>query len=1410
MSERREGLTTRRAEFEQPIGQTGQGRELSRLSKPRRRRGLATRLTWAFVLVAVVSLVVVGLALTYVSYNAQVEQIVIRQQKTADGAAVLTSEYLTRARDTLSIHGQTASLYGLLLRSFEIQERELTSILTSYGDMFQRVTLLDEEGNELAKVSPFETYDPRDLGSEVTSPAFRQALEGEAYIDARTELLPYATFPTVRMAAPIQPREGTERRGVLMVDVSVEGMWDAVAQVEVGETGYAYIVDNDSGELIAHSDPARSAELRGQSLAHLPVVSQVMAGDNVVDSQYQGLEGEAVIGAASPLPGTNWTLIVELPTEEALAGVRGMLVLLAVLLVLGVLAAAGLGLVIPRGIVQPLFALQEGAREIGAGKLGHVIQVKTGDELQDLAEAFNKMAADLQFTQGELEQWGRELEAKVDERTRELAESSTLMHRRAVQLETSAEVARAIASVRDLDELLPQVTQLISDRFGWYHVGIFLLDEVREYAVLRASNSEGGRRMLQRSHRLKVGQLGIVGHVTQTGQPRIALDVGQDAVYFDNPDLPETRSEMALPLAVGGQIIGALDVQSRESAAYDKEDVALLRTLADQVAIAIQNARLFERTQRALEEVRSVHRQYLQREWAREAAELHDLVYEYRRSGVLTPDRVDAEATIGDRVEGEWPPELTKAISEGVIVALPGSSEGSETRSGIDSDERIALAAPIKLREQVIGVLDLEETDGPRRWTEDEVVLVQAISDQVGLALENARLFADAQRRAEQMATINRIGLSINLALDLKEVLNALYHGLRRTSDVESFSVALYDAETGMVEVPLLVHGGGEAAGPEAGPDSVEVEVRHLDEAPGMTSYVIRSREPLYLPDLRAVPEDVRASLSRSVDQGRTGSSTEDQVTARMPERFADDTRWAGSYLAVPLIFREQVIGVISVQSSRAHAFTGEDVELLATVATQASIAIENARAYERLAETAEELREIDQFKTQFLANMSHELRTPLNSIIGFSRVMLKGIDGPLTDLQEADLRSIYSSGQHLLALINSVLDMSKIEAGKMELSFEEVFLPDILSVVVGTSRALIKDRPIRLHAVVPEEVPTVWADAQRVRQVLLNLMSNAAKFTEEGHIILKVEPGTEFVTISVTDTGVGMAPEAQQRLFIPFQQVDGSTTRRAGGTGLGLAISRSFVEMHGGQIWVESALGEGTTVTFTLPIYKQSRVGRTLPADDVRALANQPSADLRLKPNKVNAADRRRLAEETDGAGARKSTILHLRHAKMLLAIDNEPGVITLFKRYLEGDGYRVIGVTEASQALQVAQYLASELTAITLDVSQSSDGEPGQALQPADRQEPVPDGLHAEGWQILRALKEDPQTRDIPVVLVSIVEDVKRGLELGAAACLHKPITRNELLDVLKRVEVRPVATALQDAPDRQDAPNLQRASQ
>jgi len=333
------------------------------------------------------------------------------------------------------------------------------------------------------------------------------------------------------------------------------------------------------------------------------------------------------------------------------------------------------------------------------------------------------------------EAYGVELGAQratLEERTRAL-------ERRTAYLEATAAVTRDATSVLDVQRLLARVATVVSERFGFYHTGIFLLDATGEWAILQAASSEGGLRMLERQHRLKVGQVGIVGYVTGRGEPRIALDVGADAVFFDNPDLPETRSEMALPLRARGKIMGALDVQSTQPEAFSQEDVAVLQTLADQVAMAINNARLFEQAQASLEAQRRAYGEASRRAWV-----------EMVRSRPNTPYRYDEAGERGRGGEGEQ-----------------GSGGEGETRG----QEGVGLAMPVKARGQRIGTLEAHKHPRSGDWSPDEVALLETLADQLSVALESARLYQDTQRRAMEERLVGEVTARIRETLDVDTIL---------------------------------------------------------------------------------------------------------------------------------------------------------------------------------------------------------------------------------------------------------------------------------------------------------------------------------------------------------------------------------------------------------------------------------------------------------------------------------------------------------------------------------------------------------------------------------------------------------------------------------------------------------------
>jgi signal transduction histidine kinase len=290
--------------------------------------------------------------------------------------------------------------------------------------------------------------------------------------------------------------------------------------------------------------------------------------------------------------------------------------------------------------------------------------------------------------------------------------------------------------------------------------------------------------------------------------------------------------------------------------------------------------------------------------------------------------------------------------------------------------------------------------------------------------------------------------------------------------------------------------------------------------------------------------------------------------------------------LIVPLKIEGKLTGILLVgEKLSGDIFDDQELEVLAVLANQVAISLENARLYEELSETNAELMQASRLKSQFLASMSHELRTPLNSIIGFSKVLLNRFDGELTERQEMYIRSVHNSGAHLLQLINGILDFSRIEAGKLEMISEEVDLHELIDECIESSMPLARGKQMKVEKNVPLELPPLSGDRTKIKQILLNLLSNAIKFTGQGRVLVSVVPEPDAIRVSVADTGIGIREDDLARLFEPFQQLDNPVVRSAGGTGLGLAISKKFVELHGGRIWAESRENQGSTFHFTLPL---------------------------------------------------------------------------------------------------------------------------------------------------------------------------------------------------------------------------------
>ena len=601
---------------------------------------------------------------------------------------------------------------------------------------------------------------------EISSPLFnpqRTARWAIPYVDAAGGGL------VVTVAAPVY--FGNRFNGVVAADMKLATITQQIEQIQIGRTGYAFMID-DAGRII--SMPPAGYEMYGidpEIIDPIEYFKQTLLGEGTEELQSvttrmaAGGSGLLVLQvnsidtyiAFAPVKANGYSVGVVVPvaelqgaiitarneTQRQIQTAAQLAVILFASLLLGAVAISlGIG-----GIISaPIVRLTQTANGIVSGDLTAQASVTSRDEIGTLAQAFNTMTNRLRETLAGLEQ-------RVEDRTSELLTANRNIERRALQFESIAKVARTISSTRDLDALLPQITTAISSQFGFYHIGIFLLDPRREYAVLSAANSDGGKKMLANNHKLKVGETGIVGFVTGAGRPRVALDTGADAVFFNNPFLPETRSEIALPLLAGQEIIGALDVQSTVPNAFGQEDITILTALADQVSVAIQNAKQYEENRQALAESESLSRQFVRTGWQ---------------------DFTKSRKVIGIRHSGA---RATLLYGKNGIGADESVSEADQLQA---RPRAASLSLPVKLRGEVIGSVDVR-APGNREWDQDELEIVTAIIERAALAMENARLLEESQKRAAKERAIGEISAKISAQSKIDELLKTAAQELSRT-----------------------------------------------------------------------------------------------------------------------------------------------------------------------------------------------------------------------------------------------------------------------------------------------------------------------------------------------------------------------------------------------------------------------------------------------------------------------------------------------------------------------------------------------------------------------------------------------------------------------------------------------------
>jgi signal transduction histidine kinase/CheY-like chemotaxis protein len=611
---------------------------------------------------------------------------------------------------------------------------------------------------------------------------------------------------------------------------------------------------------------------------------------------------------------------------------------------------------------------------------------------------------------------------------------------------------------------------------------------------------------------------------------------------------------------------------------------------------------------------------------------------------------------------------------------------------------RTLFTAPMIVDEDVVGVLSLWRTEVDP-FDEQAAEVMEAFAAQAAIALKNLALLGALEARTAELATkvdelesLREVGDAVSSILDLDQVLQTVVTHAVRITGTDGGSIMEYVEEEDAFSVRA-------AYGTSAALVDALRGVR-IERDSTLVGRAALERRPLVVSDLDAVPLDPHL-------------------------RLLHEHGWR-SVLAVPVLRHDTIVGALVIRRKVPGDFGPETLRLLETFAAQSALAILNARLFRDLDRNRVELEVASRHKSEFLASMSHELRTPLNAVIGFSEVLLDQLFGEVNDRQAEYLRDIWNSGRHLLELLNEILDLSKVEAGKMVLEPTRFDVAPVLEYSLGLVRQRAADHGITLELSLPGDVGAVHADELRFKQVVVNLLTNAVKFTPDGgRVTVAARRIGEELQVTVTDTGIGVPPEDRDRIFESFQQ-GGRGAPKEEGTGLGLTLSRRIVELFGGRMWLESDVGAGSTFGFAVQV-------------------GSPSTPRAQRPR--------------PGGGSRPPVVL---------IADDDHRSAELLAAYLDGSPVEVRRCVDGEQALEAARR------------------EPPAALL-LDIRLPVIDG-----WEVLRAVKADPATAHVPVVLVTVVDEPRRGLAMGASGYLVKPVTREDLLDALRRVGVLDPAPA------------------
>ena len=1092
-----------------------------------------------------------GAISVYFSYQEHKSALGNLQQEKAIAAASRIEQYIRQIEQQLAY----AALPQLDASDVELRRIEFLKLLRQVPEVTD-ITQLDATGHEQVAVSRLG-MDVMGSGKDRSQePAFRGAKRGQPWVGPvyfRKETEPYMT---------IAVRSGSDSGPVTIAEVNLKFIWDVVSRIKIGDKGKASVVDRN-GFLVA--DPDIGLVLRKTNLSELPHVKAAGSAQGFGDSAMlsRDLNGTPVLVSVAPIESLDWKVFVEQPVSEVYAKLNASILRTGLLLLVGLVISALGALALARGMVRPIRTLSEGAQRIGEGDLDQKIDVRTGDELESLADRFNRMS-------GQLKESYAGLERKVEERTRELQNSLE-------QQTAISEILRVISSSpTDVQPVLDAVAERAAHLCDAPTARVLIIDgevlrPMAEYSTDSKLPSVGPT-LLKRT---SVGGRAALDRVTIHLPDIVPLFDTEFPDARENAARQGIRTILGVPLVREGGAYGAILLWRGEPRPFAPDQIALVETFARQAAIAIDNVRLFNETKEALAKQTAIS-EILQviSSSPTNVQPVLDAIAE-RAAHLCDASAASIWLTEGDMLRhlASKGPSAEAATS---IDALPINRDSMSGRALLErrtihvrdmlaetaeyplsaeiaqrSGHRTLVVMPLLREGQPFGTILLRRQE-VRPFSDQEITLLRTFGDQAAIALENVRLFNETKEALDQQRASGEILAAISSSIaDTAPVFDEIVASCERLFTGKTVAITLV-GEDGLIRLGAF-HGSGRDEMEKIFPAPIDGETG--------TGVAILRGSILHVPDVEHghdVPPKVRRGCSAVGVKGA---------------------------IFAPMMWEGKGIGAIFVGRDYVGPFSDKDIALLRTFADQAVIAIQNARLFREIEDKSRQLEVANKHKSAFLASMSHELRTPLNAIIGFSEALLARFFGELNEKQDDYLKDIYTSGRHLLNLINDVLDLSKVEAGRMELDLSQFDLPAALADAMTLIRERATKHGIALGLDVAPALGTVTGDERKFKQILLNLLSNAVKFTPDGgRVDVSAAREQNGILIAVKDTGIGIATADQEAVFEEFRQVGGDYTSKQEGTGLGLALTRRFVELHGGRIWVESAPGKGSTFFFTIP----------------------------------------------------------------------------------------------------------------------------------------------------------------------------------------------------------------------------------